>query len=232
MKSWLHNIAESYMYDTLATRKDLKEHYNVLTEEEKFTLLSQNTLKYLDEQLKTVYGFSINDLTEEELGSVLMELWSEGRYRHPTEMILRNPRDKSIEIVDPQTGEKRTDTLTNIWHRRNRRLQTLQDLSKKKKKSAIDTLKSEHPDASTTPSNDGDSPYTQTTGGPSYTGGRLFNIALRDPEWLKGERASMRAAGTHNQYVSDNLARDMERVSDAFQVGKRRKRARRDQSST
>jgi len=79
MKSWLHNISESYIYETPATRRDLKEHYSLLSEEEKFGLLSENALKYLDEQLKVAYGFGIGDLTEEELGKVLQSLFEAGR---------------------------------------------------------------------------------------------------------------------------------------------------------
>jgi hypothetical protein len=74
MKSWLHNIAESYIQETPATRRDLKEHYSLLSEEEKFALLSENALKYLDEQLKVAYGFGIGDLTEEELNTVFSNL--------------------------------------------------------------------------------------------------------------------------------------------------------------
>ena len=71
MKSWIHEIAESYVSTHKPVRRDLKENYVQLNEEQKFGLLSENVLNYLDEQLRNAYGVGVNDLTEEQLNELL-----------------------------------------------------------------------------------------------------------------------------------------------------------------
>jgi hypothetical protein len=75
MESWLYDIAKSYLDETPAPRWDSKKHYTQLDKEQKFDLLSENTFKYLDEQLKTAYGFGVSDLKEEELHKILESLF-------------------------------------------------------------------------------------------------------------------------------------------------------------
>ena len=74
MKSWIHEIAESYVSGHKPVRRDLKENYVQLNEEQKFGLLSENVLNYLDEQLQNAYGFGIGDLSEEELNTIFANL--------------------------------------------------------------------------------------------------------------------------------------------------------------
>lgn len=66
MKSWIHEISESYVSGYKPVRKDLKENYTSLTEEEISNLFSNNILNYIDEQLQNAYGIGVNDLQEQE----------------------------------------------------------------------------------------------------------------------------------------------------------------------
>jgi hypothetical protein len=75
MKSWIHEIAESYVSTHKPVRRDLKENYVSLNEEQRFGLLSENVLNYLDEQLRNAYGFGVNDLTEEQLQTILEKVF-------------------------------------------------------------------------------------------------------------------------------------------------------------
>lgn len=75
MKSWIHELSESYVEKRLPVRRDLKENYVSLTEEQRFVLLSENIRNYIDEQLQNAYGFGINDLNEEQLNSLFSNLF-------------------------------------------------------------------------------------------------------------------------------------------------------------
>jgi len=66
MKSWIHEISESYVAGHKPIRRDLKEHYASLTEKEQFDLLSENVMNYLDEQLQNAYGIGIDYLEEKQ----------------------------------------------------------------------------------------------------------------------------------------------------------------------
>lgn len=66
MKSWIHEISESYVAGHKPVRRDLKEHYASLTEKEQFDLLSENVMNYLDEQLQNAYGIGIDYLEEKQ----------------------------------------------------------------------------------------------------------------------------------------------------------------------
>ena len=79
MKSWIHEISESYISTHKPVRRDLKENYVQLNEEQKFGLLSENVLNYLDEQLQNAFGFGVNDLTEEQLNELLGSIRNVGR---------------------------------------------------------------------------------------------------------------------------------------------------------
>ena len=74
MKSWIHEISESYVSGHKPVRRDLKENYASLTEDQQFGLLSENVLSYLDEQLQNAYGFGVSDLNEEELNTIFANL--------------------------------------------------------------------------------------------------------------------------------------------------------------
>lgn len=74
MKSWIHEIAESYVSGHKPVRRDIKENYVQLNEEQRFGLLSENVLNYLDEQLQNAFGFGVSDLNEEELGIIIQSL--------------------------------------------------------------------------------------------------------------------------------------------------------------
>lgn len=74
MKSWIHEISESYVSGYKPVRKDLKENYTSLTEEEISNLFSNNILNYIDEQLQNGYGIDVNDLQEQEKQE-LNEAW-------------------------------------------------------------------------------------------------------------------------------------------------------------
>ena len=74
MKSWIHEIAESYVAGHKPVRRDLKENYTSLTEDQQFGLLSENVLNYLDEQLQNAFGFGIADLTEAQLNTLFTNL--------------------------------------------------------------------------------------------------------------------------------------------------------------
>ena len=74
MKSWIHDISESYVASHKPVRRDLKENYVSLNEEQKFSLLSENVLVYLDEQLRNAFGFGLGDLTEEQLNTIFSNL--------------------------------------------------------------------------------------------------------------------------------------------------------------
>jgi len=74
MKSWIHEIAESYVSGHKPVRRDIKENYVSLTEEERFGLLSENVLNYLDEQFQNAFGFGVSDLNEEELNTIFANL--------------------------------------------------------------------------------------------------------------------------------------------------------------
>ena len=74
MKSWIHEIAESYVAGHKPVRRDLKENYASLTEEQQFGLLSENVLNYLDEQLQNAFGFGVGDLSEEQLNTLFTNL--------------------------------------------------------------------------------------------------------------------------------------------------------------
>ena len=78
MKSWIHEIAESYIAGHKPVRRDLKENYTSLTEKERFNLLSDNITSYFNEQIKNAYGFSLNDITQEQAGTLLKSLFEEG----------------------------------------------------------------------------------------------------------------------------------------------------------
>lgn len=75
MKSWIHELSESYVAGHKPVRKDLKENYVSLTEEQRFGLLSENVLAYLDEQLQNAYGIGIKDLNEQQLNSLFSNLF-------------------------------------------------------------------------------------------------------------------------------------------------------------
>ena len=74
MKSWIHEISESYVSTHKPVRRDLKENYVSLNEEQRFGLLSENVLVYLDEQLQNAFGFGLGDLTEEQLNTIFSNL--------------------------------------------------------------------------------------------------------------------------------------------------------------
>ena len=94
MKSWIHEIAESYVSTHKPVRRDLKENYVQLNEEQKFGLLSENVLNYLDEQLQNAYGFGVNDLTEEQLNELLGSIRNVGRA----------VREKGRKVIDATKG--------------------------------------------------------------------------------------------------------------------------------
>lgn len=99
MKSWIHEIAESYVAGHKPVRRDLKENYASLTEEQQFGLLSENVLNYLDEQLQNAFGFGIADLTEEDLTALSKEML---KYKGPLAVTLSR---------GPEHGEKRAERL-------------------------------------------------------------------------------------------------------------------------
>jgi len=74
MKSWIHEISESYVSGHKPVRRDIKENYVHLTEEQQFDLLSENVLNYIDEQLQNAFGFGWDDLTEERKKSLAQRL--------------------------------------------------------------------------------------------------------------------------------------------------------------
>lgn len=78
MKSWIHEISKSYLNTHKPVRTDLKENYTSLTEKERFNLLSDNITSYFNEQIKNAYGFSLNDITQEQAGTLLKSLFEEG----------------------------------------------------------------------------------------------------------------------------------------------------------
>jgi hypothetical protein len=67
MKSWIHEISESYVEKRRPARKDLLEHYRKLDEQQKFDLMKYNMMVYLDEQVRNAYGVSLEELNEEQL---------------------------------------------------------------------------------------------------------------------------------------------------------------------
>lgn len=67
MKSWIHEIAESYVAHNTTKRFDLKENYRLLSEEQRLNLLYENMALYLDSQLENAYDLNIEDLNEEQL---------------------------------------------------------------------------------------------------------------------------------------------------------------------
>jgi hypothetical protein len=67
MKSWIHEISESYVEKRRPARKDLLEHYRKLDEQQKFDLMKYNMMVYLDEQVRNAYGVSLDELNEEQL---------------------------------------------------------------------------------------------------------------------------------------------------------------------
>lgn len=71
MKSWIHEISESYVEKRRPVRKDLLEHYRTLNEHQKFDLIKYNMMVYLDEQVKTAYGINLEDLNEEQLNELV-----------------------------------------------------------------------------------------------------------------------------------------------------------------
>lgn len=104
MKSWIHELSESYVRGRVSVRRDLKENYVSLTEEQRFVLLSENVLNYIDEQLQNAYGFGWNDLSEERKKSLaqILTLGLLGRRQVPTSTQFggRSPEDRMHDNVD------------------------------------------------------------------------------------------------------------------------------------
>lgn len=99
MKSWIHEIAESYVAGHKPVRRDLKENYASLTEDQQFGLLSENVLNYLDEQLQNAFGFGISDLTGEDLNALAKKVL---KYKGPLAVTLSR---------GPEQGEKRAQRM-------------------------------------------------------------------------------------------------------------------------
>ena len=99
MKSWIHEIAESYVSGHKPVRRDLKENFVQLNEEQRFGLLSENVLNYLDEQLQNAFGFRIADLTEAQLNTLFTNLLE---YKGALAVTLSR---------GPEQGEKRAERL-------------------------------------------------------------------------------------------------------------------------
>jgi hypothetical protein len=76
MKSWIHEISESYVEKRRPARKDLLEHYRKLDEHQKFDLMKYNMMVYLDEQVRNAYGVSLEELNEEQLDEFFGKLAS------------------------------------------------------------------------------------------------------------------------------------------------------------
>jgi hypothetical protein len=76
MKSWIHEISESYVEKRRPARKDLLEHYRKLDEQQKFDLMKYNMMVYLDEQIRNAYGVSLEELNEEQLDEFFGKLAS------------------------------------------------------------------------------------------------------------------------------------------------------------
>ena len=107
MKSWIHEIAESYVAAYKPVRRDLKENYVSLTEEQRFNLLSENVLVYLDEQLQNAFGFGMGDLSEEQLNTLFANLLEyKGAEEVAAEVEARHGREAGFAA-----GEKRLERL-------------------------------------------------------------------------------------------------------------------------
>lgn len=107
MKSWIHEIAESYVAGHKPVRRDLKENYVSLNEEQRFGLLSENVLVYLDEQLQNAFGFGVSDLTEEELNTIFASLL-------PEQTASPEQTGSPEQAALPETPETKTVTVGGI----------------------------------------------------------------------------------------------------------------------
>lgn len=127
MKSWIHEIAESYVAGHKPVRRDLKENYTSLTEEQQFALLSENVLNYLDEQLQNAFGIGIGDLTEEEMKSFIQHLLefdpNRGATGRAVPIVYTAPEGGSMHAKAQKRG-------LNFIGKRARRLATLSPESK------------------------------------------------------------------------------------------------------
>ena len=111
MKSWIHEISESYVGTHKPIRRDLKENYASLTEEQQFGLFSQNVLSYLDEQLQNAFGFGVGDLSEEQLNTLFANLLE---YNGPMVRALIMGKDGLPNIEAAKTRKRRIDSIPDI----------------------------------------------------------------------------------------------------------------------
>ena len=107
MNNWIHEISKSYVAAHKPVRRDLKENYASLTEKQRFGLLSDNITSYFNEQIKNAYGFSLNDITQEQAGILIKSLFEEGvgKYDGPapdegSDVSMDKPTTKSISGED------------------------------------------------------------------------------------------------------------------------------------
>lgn len=70
MKSWIQELSESYVQSRFPVRRDLRENYAHLTEQQKLNLLYENTALYLNSQLENAYDLNLDDLNEEQLAEL------------------------------------------------------------------------------------------------------------------------------------------------------------------
>jgi len=102
MKSWIHEISESYVSGHKPVRRDIKENYVHLTEEQRFDLLSENVLNYIDEQLQNAFGFGIGDLSEEQRENLLRNIFETNSSERVVAAMKRDgvdPRESSKRVV-------------------------------------------------------------------------------------------------------------------------------------
>ena len=119
MKSWIHEIAESYVSGHKPVRRDIKENYVHLTEEQRFDLLSENVLNYIDEQLQNAYGFGWDDLTEERKKSLAQRLTFGllGRRQVPSSRQFggASPEDRMHDMVDADDNPSTEDSEQSAY---------------------------------------------------------------------------------------------------------------------
>jgi len=119
MKSWIHEISESYVSTHKPVRRDLKENYASLTEEQQFNLLSENVLNYLDEQLQNAFGFGWDDLTENRKKSILKAVTFGvlGRDQVPSSRQFggASPEDRMHDMVDADDNPSTEDSEQSAY---------------------------------------------------------------------------------------------------------------------
>lgn len=117
MKSWIHEIAESYVAGHKPVRRDLKENYTSLTEEQQFALLSENVLNYLDEQFQNAFGFGIGDLTEAQLNTLFTNLLeSQEQNASPETPTPETPETPETPTPETPTRETRSVRISGTRH--------------------------------------------------------------------------------------------------------------------